>query len=40
MSTELQPPPISTATIQKGLCYAIFAYDAAVPSIAKAERHG
>ena len=39
MSTELQPPPISTATIQKGLCYAIFAYDAARSiDLAKAER--
>jgi hypothetical protein len=39
MSTELQPPSISTATIQKGLCYAIFAYDAARSiDLAKAER--
>jgi len=39
MSTELQPPSISTATIQKGLCYAIFAYDAARSiDLATAER--
>src|SRR5689334_399272 len=23
------PPPLATSTIQKGLCYAVFAYDAA-----------
>lgn len=39
MSTELQSPSISAATIQKGLCYAIFAYDAARSiDLAKAER--
>ena len=39
MSTELQLPSISTATIQKGLCYAIFAYDAARSiDLTKAER--
>src|SRR5262245_375956 len=33
------PPPISTATIYKGLCYAIFAYDAARSiDLAAAER--
>ena len=33
------PPPLATSTIQKGLCYAVFAYDAARSiDIAAAER--